>query len=139
MPANLSSGVTGLTAQPQFEANTLLSPASPENASTIALADVIAALSYALDITEGQPKGHSAKSCLIAMRVAQEIGLSTIDQSTLFYGTLLKDLGCSSNAAKVCSLFGADDREIKQSFKVHDLTGKIAQKGKKVSSTVLVV
>ena len=89
------------------------------------LADVIAALSYALDITEGQPEGHSTKSCLIAMKIAQTLGLSESQKSALFYGTLLKDAGCSSNAAKVCSLFGADDRAIKESFKVHDLTNKI--------------
>ena len=93
--------------------------------ASVALADVIAALSYALDITEGQPEGHSTKSCLIAMRIAEEIGLSNDQRSALFYGTLLKDAGCSSNAAKVCSLFGADDREIKNSFKLHDLTNKI--------------
>lgn len=96
-----------------------------ELTSTVALADVVAAMSYALDITEGQPEGHSTKSCLIAMRIAQVIGLSDADRSALFYGTLLKDSGCSSNAAKVCSLFGADDREIKQSFKIHDLTNKL--------------
>lgn len=96
-----------------------------ELTSSAALGDVIAAMSYALDITEGQPEGHSTKSCLIAMRIAEVIGLSAADQSALFYGTLLKDSGCSSNAAKVCSLFGADDREIKQSFKIHDLTNKL--------------
>lgn len=94
-----------------------------------ALADVIAAMSYALDITEGQPEGHSAKSCLIAMRLADEIGLANNQRSALFYGTLLKDAGCSSNAAKVCSLFGTDDRMIKQSFKIHDLTRKSAALG----------
>lgn len=93
---------------------------------TTALADVIAAMSYALDITEGQPEGHSAKSCLIAMRIAEEIGVPDDQRSALFYGTLLKDAGCSSNAAKVCSLFGTDDRAIKQSFKIHDLTSKPA-------------
>lgn len=82
-------------------------------------------MSYALDITEGQPEGHSTKSCLIAMKIAQTLRLSDRDQSALFYGTLLKDAGCSSNAAKVCSLFGADDRTIKESFKVHDLSNKI--------------
>ncbi|MCA9125595.1 MAG: HD domain-containing protein [Planctomycetales bacterium] len=97
-------------------------PADEFEISSVALADVVTALSYALDITEGQPAGHSTKSCLISMRIAREIGLPTSAQSALFYGTLLKDAGCSSNAAKVCSLFGADDREIKQSFKIHDLT-----------------
>ena len=101
-------------------------PQSPSNGlSTVALADVISALSYALDITEGQPEGHAAKSCLIAMRMAQEIGLSARDCSSLFYGALIKDAGCSSNAAKVCALFGADDRAIKRSFKINDFTNQV--------------
>ena len=97
-----------------------------QDTANTALADVIAALSYALDITEGQPEGHAAKSCLIAMRIAEEIALPNDQRSALFYGTLLKDSGCSSNAAKVCSLFGTDDRAIKQSFKINDLTNKAA-------------
>lgn len=101
-----------------------------ENASTFAvtaphtesirLSEVIASLSYALDITEGQPQGHAARTCVIGMRIAQEIHLPAIDQSALFYGLLLKDLGCSSNAAKMCYLFGADDRTIKHDLKTVD-------------------
>ncbi len=91
------------------------------------LSEVVAAMSYALDITEGQPEGHAAKSCLIAMRIATELGLTSKQQSSLFYGTLLKDAGCSSNAAKVCSLFQADDREIKKQLKTTEWTNRQAQ------------
>ena len=90
----------------------------------VALSEVIAALSYALDITEGQPEGHAARSCLIAMRIAQELQLSPQQKSSLFYGTLLKDAGCSSNAAKVCSLFQADDRLVKKNMKTTEWTSK---------------
>ena len=69
----------------------------PERA--IDFSEVIAALSYALDITEGQPAGHAARSCVIGMRVGREIGLAEGDLSALFYALLLKDLGCSSNAS----------------------------------------
>lgn len=81
------------------------------------LSEIISALSTALDITEGQPAGHAARSCLIGMRVAQELCLDHEQRWALFYALLLKDLGCSSNAAKMCWLFGADDREIKQDLK----------------------
>ena len=47
--------------------------------TTVNLADVISALSYALDITEGQPEGHAARTCLIAMRIAETIGLPIIN------------------------------------------------------------
>jgi putative nucleotidyltransferase with HDIG domain len=86
----------------------------------IHLSDVVAAMSYALDITEGQPQGHAARSCLLGMRLAREIGLPSEMHSALFYALLLKDLGCSSNASKVCYLFGADDRAAKCDLKTTD-------------------
>jgi putative nucleotidyltransferase with HDIG domain len=89
---------------------------------SISFSEVISALSYALDITEGQPVGHAARSCLIGMRIAQELSLSKPEQTALFYGLLLKDLGCSSNASKVCSLFGSDDRTVKRDLKTTNWT-----------------
>jgi hypothetical protein len=84
----------------------------------IRLSDVISALSYALDITEGQPMGHAVRSCAIGMRIGEEIGLDGQARSSLFYALLLKDAGCSSNAAKLSALFGADDFELKRARKL---------------------
>lgn len=36
---------------------------------------------------------------------------------SLYYAALLKDLGCSSNAAKMSYLFAADDRSLKRDVK----------------------
>ncbi len=90
--------------------------------SSVRMSEVISALSHALDITEGQPKGHALRSCLIGMRLAEEIGVPVADRSALFYSLLLKDAGCSSNAAKVCSLFRSDDQRLKQTMKTTDWT-----------------
>lgn len=84
------------------------------------LSEVVGALSYALDITEGQPEGHAVRACMIGMRLGEIIGLDDNDRQALFYALLLKDLGCSSNAAKVCYLFGADDQAVKHGFKYTD-------------------
>ena len=86
----------------------------------VELSGVIGALSYALDITEGQPMGHAARSCLIGMRIAEAIELPEALRPSLFYGLLMKDVGCSSNAAKVSALFEGDDLAIKQDFKLAD-------------------
>ncbi len=91
-----------------------------EGPASVPFSEIAAALSAALDITEGQPEGHAVRSCLIGMRLAQEIGLGEAERGALFYALLLKDLGCSSNAAKVCYLFGADDRTVKHGFKFTD-------------------
>ncbi|MDC9825171.1 HD domain-containing protein [Devosia sp. ZB163] len=84
------------------------------------LSEVVGALSYALDITEGQPVGHSIRSCWLGMHVARHIGLSETAQSDLYYTLLLKDIGCSSNAARICRLYLADDLNFKQAYKFVD-------------------
>jgi HD-GYP domain-containing protein (c-di-GMP phosphodiesterase class II) len=97
------------------------SPADPhESDDDIRLSEVISALSYALDLTEGQPEGHSVRTCLIGMRIGREIGLDADARSSLFYTLLLKDAGCSSNSAATCEVFGADDMAVKRSWKTTD-------------------
>ncbi len=81
--------------------------------SPVKLSTVLSAMSYALDLTEGQPIGHAGRSCLIGMRLAGQLGLSATDRSDLFYALLMKDAGCSSNAARFYQLFGADDQPAK--------------------------
>ena len=88
----------------------------------IRLSEIISALSVALDITQGHPEGHCMRSALIGMRLAEELRLNSQDRSALFYALLLKDLGCSSNAAKVCYLFGADDHLVKRTARMVDWT-----------------
>lgn len=79
------------------------------NAVQISRSEVLAAMSHALDLTEGQPSGHTLRSCRIGMRIAEELGLAEAERSALFYALLIKDAGCSSNAARFATLFGAPD------------------------------
>ena len=84
------------------------------------LSEVLSALSHALDITEGQPRGHAERTCLIGMRLGEQIGLDERQRSSLFYALLLKDAGCSSNSAKVAALYGNSDATVKRDRKVTD-------------------
>ena len=86
----------------------------PAPATLVSLSDVLTALSRALDLTEGQPAGHTLRSCLVAGRLGQELGLGADERSALHYAVLLKDAGCSSNAARFAALFGSDDQEAKE-------------------------
>ncbi len=88
--------------------------------TSIRLSELLAAMSTALDLTEGQPAGHCARSALIASKLAVKLGLGSEVRADVFYATLLKDLGCSSNAAKMTWLFGADDRTVKHDIKTVD-------------------
>jgi HD-GYP domain-containing protein (c-di-GMP phosphodiesterase class II) len=84
----------------------------------IALSELIGALSRALDVAEGEPPGHAMRSCLIGMRVAEALDLDADTRSDLFYALLLKDAGCSANAAHMAALFGADDQVAKRTSKL---------------------
>lgn len=82
---------------------TTFAPCHETTSSEFRLSEILSALSYALDITEGQPEGHAVRTCLIGMRIAQGAALPSADRGPLFYSLLLKDLGCSSNAARLCT------------------------------------
>jgi HD-GYP domain-containing protein (c-di-GMP phosphodiesterase class II) len=86
----------------------------------VALSEVLGALSYALDMTEGEPPGHAVRTTAIGMRLGEQIGLGEEDRSALFYALLLKDAGCSSNASRLSALFAADDHATKRAMKVTD-------------------
>ncbi len=86
----------------------------------IRLAEVLSALSHALDMTEGQPPGHCVRCCWIGLLMAEELKLDEHQIWELYYTILLKDLGCSSNAARICQLYLVDDLSFKRDFKQID-------------------
>lgn len=85
--------------------------------ASISLPELLGAFSYALDITEGQPAGHCVRACWIGSRMGEVLGLPQRERPDLHYTLLLKDLGCSSNAARICELYEADDLAFKQGYK----------------------
>jgi HD-GYP domain-containing protein (c-di-GMP phosphodiesterase class II) len=91
-------------------------------ADRVRQSEVIAALSHALDMTEGHPVGQAERTCLIGMRLAHELQLAAEDRYALYYALLLKDVGCSSSAARMCELFGTDDIALKTHGKLVDWT-----------------
>ncbi|MEM8541668.1 MAG: HD domain-containing phosphohydrolase [Pseudomonadota bacterium] len=93
--------------------------------SKISLSGILASLSHALDLTEGQPEGHCVRCCHIGMAIGREAGLDDAELADLYYTLLLKDLGCSTNAARICSLYLTDDRAFKRDFKRVD--GSLSQ------------
>nr|WP_315469346.1 HD-GYP domain-containing protein [uncultured Undibacterium sp.] len=100
---------------PERSSNWDTSNASP--VPGLKLSELISALSHALDITEGQPEGHCIRCCWIGMHIGREIHLPENQMWDLYYTLLLKDLGCSSNAARICELYLTDDLQFKRDFK----------------------
>jgi HD-GYP domain-containing protein (c-di-GMP phosphodiesterase class II) len=88
----------------------------------IRISEVISALSYALDLTEGAPMGHAARACMLGMRLASYIGVPAADRGDLYYALLLKDAGCSSNSSRLFHTLNADEIRGKAGVKTVDWT-----------------
>ena len=91
----------------------------------LSLAEILSSLSYALDLTGGNPMGHAQRTCLVAMRLGAMYGLSEQSLTSLFYASLMKASGCSSNAARMYEIFGADEIKVKSKITVVDPTNLI--------------
>lgn len=126
--ATQSAVLEGFSAQSillDFERALSRNPRARASASIdvqIPMHEVLSALSYALDLTEGAVPGHAIRSCLYGMRIAEELRLPEADRASLYYALLLKDVGCSNNAARMCMLIGGDDRRMKHDVKLLDWT-----------------
>jgi putative nucleotidyltransferase with HDIG domain len=113
LPAADSPSGPGWTRRPQAPAPRAPAPPAIGHDGP-RLGELLGALSHALDMTEGQPAGHCLRSCWIGQQLGRAIGLNTAEMRDLYYATLLKDSGCSSNAARLCQLFLTDDLGFKR-------------------------
>ncbi len=97
-------------------------PSAPAHRTNTAvrLSEVLSALTFALDLTEGQRPGHTLRTCVLAMRLGRAVSLSPAEIEALYYAALLKDAGCSSNAARMAALFGSDDQDVKRNMRFVD-------------------
>jgi hypothetical protein len=66
--------------------------------SGLRLAELVGALSLAVDLGLGQPMEHLARSCLLACRLGEEMGLGEGERAALYYVALLGWVGCSPTA-----------------------------------------
>lgn len=103
----------------------------------VALSEIVSALSFALDLTEDAMPGHAVRSCLLGMGIGKALGLGETQLGDLYYALLLKDIGCSSNAARMCQILGGDDRKAKREVKTLDWTRPSAAGVKMVWNNVL--
>jgi len=86
----------------------------------IRLAELVAALSLGVDLGFGQPMEHVLRQCLIALRLAECVGLTEEERSDVFYTALLINVGCHSDAHEQAKWFG-DDITLKSGKYDHEL------------------
>ncbi len=95
--------------------------AAPARAQ-VRLAELVAALSLGVDLGFGQPMEHVLRQCLIALRLADRIGLDEDSRATVYYTALLVNVGCHSDAHEQAKWFG-DDIALKSSKYEHEMRG----------------
>jgi HD domain len=74
----------------------------------VRLAELVAALSLGIDLGFGQPMEHVLRQCLIALRVAERIGLDESDRAVVYYTALMVSVGCHTDAHEQAKWFGDD-------------------------------
>jgi HD-GYP domain-containing protein (c-di-GMP phosphodiesterase class II)/DNA-binding CsgD family transcriptional regulator len=74
----------------------------------VRLAELVAALSLGVDLGFGQPMEHVLRECMIALRLADRIGLKEAERSTVYYTALLVNVGCHADAHEQAKWFGDD-------------------------------
>ena len=74
----------------------------------VRLAELVAALSLGVDLGFGQPMEHVLRECMIALRLADRIGLEESERSTVYYTALLINVGCHADAHEQAKWFGDD-------------------------------
>lgn len=69
---------------------------------------MIAALSLATDLGVGLPFEHGLQSTLVALRLADRLGVDSDTASSAYYGSLLFYIGCTADAELSAELFAED-------------------------------
>jgi response regulator RpfG family c-di-GMP phosphodiesterase len=64
----------------------------------VRLAELVAALSLGIDLGFGQPMEHVLRQCLIALRLAERMGLDEQARGAVYYTALLINVGCHADA-----------------------------------------
>ena len=75
---------------------------------SLRLAELVAALSLGVDLGFGQPMEHVLRQCLIALRLAELVGLGEEGRADAYYTALLVNVGCHSDAHEQAKWFGDD-------------------------------
>src|SRR5438094_7847774 len=86
----------------------------------VRLAELVAALSLGIDLGFGQPMEHVLRQCLIALRLAERVGLTEDERASVYYTALLINVGCHTDAHEQAKWFG-DDITLKSAKYDHEL------------------
>jgi HD-GYP domain-containing protein (c-di-GMP phosphodiesterase class II) len=109
-----------VTARRIVAADMELGGAGATDRPQVRLAELVAGLSLGIDLGFGQPMEHVLRQCLIALKLAEGLGLDEQQRAVVYYTALLLNVGCHSDAHEQAKWFG-DDLASKAVKYDHDL------------------
>jgi HD-GYP domain-containing protein (c-di-GMP phosphodiesterase class II) len=83
-----------------------LSVSAPVHARPIRLAELVGVLSYAADLGLGQPMQHCLRQTVIALRLADLVGVDDEQRSATYYLGMLMNAYCHADATEQAAWFG---------------------------------
>ncbi len=81
-------------------------PAEPQGSERVCTAELIAALCLGTDLGMGFPFEHGLHTTLIAMRLADRLGVDQENASQTYYACLFSHAGCTTEAHVAAEVFG---------------------------------
>jgi hypothetical protein len=72
----------------------------------VRLAEFVAALSIATDLAMGQPLEQALCSCILAVRLGEQLGLSDSELREVYYQALLRYIGCNAETQAMAAIVG---------------------------------
>ena len=88
---------------------------SPDIPSGVRLAELMGALSIATDLGMGQPLEFALHSCVVALRLGEQLGLDVQDLRAVYYQSLLRYIGCNFETRLLAAVFG-DELLLRKDF-----------------------
>ncbi len=85
-------------------------------------AELLAALSVAIDLGLGQPSEHMLRAALIGARIADRLGLDCGQRDCTYYTNLLMWIGCHADSHEYAQWFG-DDIAVRRDSALVDWSG----------------
>ena len=76
--------------------------------SGVQLAEVVASIALAADLGLGQPLEHVLRTTVVAMRFAEQLGLSQEDHDATYWVALFTTAGCTGVSFELSAVFGDD-------------------------------
>jgi len=74
--------------------------------SSLKLSEMLAVLSFGADLGMGQPMEHVLRQCLIALGLAERLGLTVDERDAVYFGSLVAWVGCHVDAYEQAKWFG---------------------------------